>query len=62
MFSIPINDRLQTMRIAEELKKLGILTYLYINSERDNGLTLFPPLLIESSILKRAMKMVVRRV
>lgn len=62
MFSIPINDRLQTMGIVEELKKIGILTYLYINSERDNGLTLFPPLLIESSILTRAMKMVARRV
>jgi acetylornithine/N-succinyldiaminopimelate aminotransferase len=62
MFSIPVNNQMRTVSIVKELKDLGILTYFYINNQEDNGLTIFPPLLVDISILKKAMKMIARRV
>ncbi|WP_176586068.1 aminotransferase class III-fold pyridoxal phosphate-dependent enzyme [Priestia megaterium] len=62
MFSIPVNNSNKTMSIIDSLKDFGILCYYYMNGEEDNGITLFPPLLIDVKLLKKAMKIIARRV
>ncbi|PFS55021.1 aminotransferase [Bacillus cereus] len=62
MFSIPINDQIKTIELVNKLKELGILVYHYMNNEDDNGITLFPTLLINTNVLSKAMKIIAKRV
>ncbi|HHK5563805.1 TPA: aminotransferase class III-fold pyridoxal phosphate-dependent enzyme [Bacillus thuringiensis] len=62
MYSIPINNQIKTIELVGKLKELGILVYYYMNNEDDNGITLFPPLLININVLSKAIKIIVKRV
>ena len=62
MYSIPVNDHIKTLEIVNTLKELGILVYHYMNNECDNGITLFPTLLINIKVLSKAMNIIAKRV
>jgi acetylornithine/N-succinyldiaminopimelate aminotransferase len=62
MFSIPINDGGETIRLVDTFQELGFLTYYYYVNDEDNGLTLFPPLLIDLAQYEKALRVISRRV
>lgn len=55
MIAIPVNHLLKLPQITKELESAGILTYYYMNSDQDNGLTIMPSYYTELTKLKKAM-------
>lgn len=55
MIAIPINSELRLTQIIKQLESTGILTYQYMNSNKDNGLTLMPSYYTDVSKLKKAI-------
>lgn len=49
----------QSQLLLKKLQELGILTYLYLN-ENEEGVSIFPPFNIEPTLLKRALKIIIK--
>ena len=62
MYSIPINDFNHSLRLMDELKKMGILVYAYHNPDETSGITIFPNLLMDRELWERALNIVFKKV
>lgn len=55
MIAIPINHVGKLLQVTKDLEGAGILTYYYMNSDKDNGLTLMPSYYTDLLKLKKAI-------
>ena len=49
------------LKLVKELENLGILVYLYTNSEEE-GLSIMPQFNIDKTILKKALTMIAKKI
>lgn len=54
-------ERAQALFIVNELKKLGILVYLYLN-DNEEGISIIPQINIDEPVLEKAIRIIIKKV
>jgi len=61
MFSVPVENVSKAVRIRDSLKQMGILVYIYHNTDDSSGITIYPNLLMNPKELEKSLKIIFRK-